>query len=766
VVVRSTTVIEWDDFRLDLGAFRLDRAGVPVPLEPKAIDVLALLVAEPGRLVTKQEIFDRVWPETAVSDHALTRVIAQLRRGLGDQSRDARYIETVPTRGYRWIGAIRPLSAGPPDAPEPLGPGPAVAGRARQLDLDPPAATSAVASEPRHATVLWTAAAVGLLALLGAAIWLVRGDTRPVSNAAAWSGASGGVPWPVQLTTHAGLDLTPALSPRGDALAFASDRSGTIEIYVRPLTDGGEDLPLTSDGGHNVQPAWSPDGTMLAYHSAGRGGIWVMPARGGAARQLVTEGSNPAWSPDGRTIAYQTDEHTDITPSAFGAQAGSTLGLVEVDGSGARPLTRSGAPLGGHSAPAWSPDGRFIGFTTFDGGPDTGAWVVAVADGRITRLTESPRVYELTFAPDASALYAAGGEALIYRIPFDPKRGVAAGPIEPLPIPGVPGVRGLSLAADGSRIAFAGLTLNSQIWAQPVTREGSARGDAYALTMDSSRRNWMPAIAPDGSRVAYMSTRRGDPPNVWLMNIDGANKAQLTADQFADGKPTWYQDGKRLAYFSFRGEESGLWAVDIATRRESRVTLDRTDQRYQPWNGRAAEIELAPSMTQAAVSMVMRSTGLRQVFVTPFDRLEPRMISDERKWVGYPAWSPDEKSLAVELKEGSSTHAAVIDVSSGQLRQLTHERGQTWVRSWSPDGTRLAMATLRGGSWSLRWLDVASGLQGEMLPPGPPFIYVRYPEWSPRGDLVVFERGELRGNIWTLPLRRPGSGDSPLSRSD
>lgn len=741
---RNTTLIEWDEFRMDLGGFRLERAGVPVPLEPKAFDLLALLVSQPGRLVTKQEIFDRVWPDAAVTDHALTRVIAQIRRALGDQSRAARYIETVPTRGYRWIGTIREAPAAPDAA---LTPSPAP-------DVGPsvPTPTPLLARPNRRPALLWPAVVLAGVIVVAIAIWLGRNDTQPVSSAAAWSGAAGQVPWPIQVTTHAGLDLTPALSPRGDALAFASDRSGAVEIYVRPLSDGGADLPLTSDGSHNLQPAWSPDGTMLAYHSAGKGGIWVIPARGGAARQVVAEGSNPAWSPDGRSIAYQTDEHADITPSAFGAQAGSTLEVVQIDGTGARPLTRTGVPLGGHAGPTWSPDGRYVGFTTFDGGPDTGAWIVAVANGRTTRLSESARLYELAFAPDGSALYAAGGEALIYRIPFDTARGRPAGPVEPLPVAGVPGVRGLSLSADGDRVAFAGLALSSQVWAQPVTRDGTPRGAAYPLTMDTSRRNWMPAISPDGSRVAYMSTRRGDPPNVWLMDVDGSNKTQLTADRYADGKPTWYRDGTRLAYFSFRGEASGLWSVDIATRRESPVALPRGAPRQLPWTGRVAEIELAPSMTQVAISMVMPSSGLRRLFVTPFDRAEPRAISDESAWVGYPAWSPDEKSVAVELKDGSSTHAAVIDIASGRLRQLTEERGQTWVSSWSPDGTRLATAALRGGTWSLRWIDAASGAQGEMMPPGPPIVYVRYPDWSSRGDLVVFERGELRGNIWTLPL--------------
>lgn len=63
-------------------------------------------MALPGHVFTKQEIFERLWADTAVTDHALTRVVAQLRRVLGDEARQARYLETVPTRGYRWIHPI------------------------------------------------------------------------------------------------------------------------------------------------------------------------------------------------------------------------------------------------------------------------------------------------------------------------------------------------------------------------------------------------------------------------------------------------------------------------------------------------------------------------------------------------------------------------------------------------------------------------------------------------------------------------------------
>jgi Tol biopolymer transport system component len=154
----------------------------------------------------------------------------------------------------------------------------------------------------------------------------------------------------------------------------------------------------------------------------------------------------------------------------------------------------------------------------------------------------------------------------------------------------------------------------------------------------------------------------------------------------------------------------------------------------------------------SAVSAHARPRG-RIIYVTPFDEFTPRPVTSPDVSVGYPAWSPDERRLAVEIKDGTSMHAAVVDVEAGTLRRLTDERGQTWVRSWSPDGRRIAAAALRNGSWDLRSIDADTGAQKIITPAAAPNVYVRYPEWSPRGDVIVFERGEVRGNVWTLAVR-------------
>ena len=731
---------QWDDFVIDLDSFRLERGGVPLALEPKAFNLLVLLIERPGHVFTKQEIFDRLWPGTAVTDHALTRVVAQLRRVLGDEARDGKYIETVPTRGYRWLPRVERIEQ----------PTPSTAVHTSSPS-HPPAAAVTRRVFPRLALGL----AIAIM-LLGVAAWTQRGPRFERS------GAPGGPPhdvaWPIQLTTNAGLDLHPAFSPQGDAVAFASDRSGAFELYVRALAGAASEVALTSDGQHNVQPAWSPDGSLLAFHSHGRGGVWVMPARGGPARQVAIEGSHPAWSADGRWIAFQSDEPSDVTPSAFGAQSGATLKVVGVDGQNLRNLTTQGQPLGGHAAPAWATDGRFVAFTVFEGARNNGVWLVSVETGATTQLLSGIRgLYELAFAPGDSALYVAGGEPFITKIPFDPAKGTIAGERELMAVPGVAGVRGITVSSDGRHLGFAGLALASQIWMQPLAPDGSGRGEPRALTTDTRRRNSQPAISPDGSRVAYVSTRAGEAPNVWVIGLDGKNGSQLTANDGPDLKPYWFPDGQRVAVISTKQQGLGLWSVDLDTRREElMVPLADVASRIESLaKGVVAEPALSRAMSTVVMAVIVPPHGNRQLFLSPTTTLAPRAVTDGSQWAGYPALSSDDRHIAVELKIGSSTHAAVIDADSGAVRQVTNERGQTWIRSWSPDDRKIAAAVFRGGLWDLRWIDAASGAMGVITPPAAPNVYVRYPDWSPRGDAVVYERGELRGNVWMLRLPTP-----------
>jgi len=95
---------------------RISLDGQIVRLRPRAMDVLACLALEAGKLASKQDLIDAVWRTEFVSDHALTQVIAELRAAFGDDARNPTYIENIPRRGYRLVATMTPVAASLPSA--------------------------------------------------------------------------------------------------------------------------------------------------------------------------------------------------------------------------------------------------------------------------------------------------------------------------------------------------------------------------------------------------------------------------------------------------------------------------------------------------------------------------------------------------------------------------------------------------------------------------------------------------------------------------
>ena len=102
----SPEVFRFEDITVDLRRMSVTRGGQPISIEPKTFDVLRYLIEHRDRLVTKEELLDAAWKDTFVTPNVLTRAVAQLRKALGDDAFEARYIETVAKRGYRFIAPV------------------------------------------------------------------------------------------------------------------------------------------------------------------------------------------------------------------------------------------------------------------------------------------------------------------------------------------------------------------------------------------------------------------------------------------------------------------------------------------------------------------------------------------------------------------------------------------------------------------------------------------------------------------------------------
>lgn len=110
-VVNQQAVYRFDDFVVDPETWRLSRGGEEIHLEPVVLELLIYLIAHRERLVTRQELMDTVWGDTVISESALTKAVARLRRALGDDSATHRYVETVRSRGYRFVADVEEIES-------------------------------------------------------------------------------------------------------------------------------------------------------------------------------------------------------------------------------------------------------------------------------------------------------------------------------------------------------------------------------------------------------------------------------------------------------------------------------------------------------------------------------------------------------------------------------------------------------------------------------------------------------------------------------
>lgn len=521
-------------YSIDVREGVLRRDGRPVPLTPKAFDVLAALVEQPGRLLTKEELLRTVWPDTFVEESNLAYNVFALRKALGDTAEHAQYIETVPRRGYRFAATVTPeppaeVIPEPPPTVAPVAAGPIDTNQS-EVPL------RALATAPR-----W-----GLVALapaLAAVAWVAPSwrTTPPAVDPVA----------ALPLTSLQGVVRSPSLSPDGNygVFTWTGAGEGNPDVYLQQIGTGPQ-VRLTTDPGTDYSPSWSPDGRTIAFlrrgPAGGKSSVWRIAPLGGPERKVADIHVRMATYRPG-SLAWCPDSSCVLVTDSPGIGQMDAVFRIAIDTGEKRQLTFPPA-LSLDNDPAMSPDGRSLVFRR-DTTPFAGAFhrqpltADLLPEGAPIRLTTTLSAGKPAWTPDGREILF-GARGGLWRL--DARRG---GTPTRLPLVGQDGhTPVVTRTPDGrQRLAYVRSVADANVWRVDVSSPGAPASALPTRAISSTRSDAIANLSPDGGQLVFTSNRGGN-LEVFVSSTDGSNAVPLTALGITPGFPRWSPDATRIVF--------------------------------------------------------------------------------------------------------------------------------------------------------------------------------------------------------------------------
>ena len=253
-----------------------------------------------------------------------------------------------------------------------------------------------------------------------------------------------------------------------------------------------------------------------------------------------------------------------------------------------------------------------------------------------------------------------------------------------------------------------------------------------------------PQVSPDGARLLYTLAKSDEKTkktnsNVWMANIDGSQARQLTMSGERNGGARWSPDGKQIAFVSDRGAGKS----DDKSKKHGIYLMPVDD---------AGEGRELTSHAQPIADLAWSPDGTRIVYTTLFDpqnpgeQEQPADAAPKVKVIRRLDYKQDNRGYLGDKR----SQAFVVDVATGERRQLTHAPVDSWQPQWSPDGKQLAVRTMRPDNWcsQLVILDAATGREARRI--GPETGVAEAWAWSPDGKHILFAGDTDR--TWQLDL--------------
>ncbi|MDX2030376.1 MAG: winged helix-turn-helix domain-containing protein [Blastocatellia bacterium] len=685
---------EFGPFRLDLTERSLFREGEPLPLSNKTIELLLVLIERRGQVLGKEELMNLLWPDLMVEESNLTQHIYSLRKALAEDRTEARYVQTVPRRGYRLIADVRELLPTPVAASDPvravaIRPG-TRSGRLRPVirvayEYRKPLLTVlsffcflavVAAFTKRYPRKLFSSVEITKLTNNGnvALIALSPDGESLAFSQGDWEDKQG--IWLKQLANHSELALLPASAIDYQKIAYSRDGNylyyiaspsfvtpGSLYRYALP---GGPPVKLADN--LNGSASFSPTGDRIAIsrrnEAEGVSRIFLMNASGEGEPRLLASCKLPrtyhstAWSPDGKTLAVAVLDRGESEEFMY-------VIAIEIASGRERVLTRDRwwrvtdlTWLGEESLAAVAME-QMTGFSQI--------WEIDWPSGERSRLTNDTLNYgRISASTDGRTLLTVESRVLTSiwiteagQVAAEPKK-ILSGDYS--------GMHGLSATPDGRLLHTSSADGNWDIWS--IDANG---GPVTQLTRNAAT-NYMQTASPDGKSIVFASNRTGK-FNIWRMDRDGKNPAQLTNGP-GEGYPRLSPDGSWFLYTQGDMRNRSLWrrAVDggapvkLADRilPGAAISPDGRLVAYLTYEGHSGAIEVisadgGPVLhkfdvdTQnlqwrrdgKAISYVARRKDVSNIWDQPLDGSPPRQVTFfDSEYIFDFDWLPDGKRLA------------------------------------------------------------------------------------------------------------------------
>ena len=651
------------DFRLDCERFELLQNGRAVRLERKPMELLILLLARDGQLVTRAEIAAHLWSSEVFVDteHGINTATRKIRQVLGDDPENPRFVMTVTGKGYRFSGPIVRIA----------------------LAESPMISAPAAAPVPKRRLAAWYVGAAVSVAIAVAALALYRYQHR--RHEITYS----------QITDFTDSAVAPALSPDGRMLAFirSSDTfMSTDQIYMKVLPNG-EAKRVSEDGRPKYGRAFSPDGSEIAYTTL-EGSVfstYAVSVLGGESHLPLRNSAGLVWLEPQRLLFSEVRPGEGIHMGVVTATPTRT-GLKEIY------FPAHDRGMAHYSFP--SPDRRWALVVEMNGDGDWAPCRLISLDGQAQSKSIGPdgSCTSAAWSRDGSWMYfsaAVGGRSHLWRqhFPDGQPEQLTFGPTEEDGVVAEPTGRAL--------ITSVGVH-ESAIWLHDPNGERALSSEGEVMDGLSP-----PTFSPDGTMIYYLLRRgqEGEGAELWRTWV-ASGKSEAV---FPGVTMTAYDvspDGKEVVYTT-SGGSSQLWLAPI----DRSVPASKVGNRgaLRPYFGARGKVLIQQTEGDSNFLEQVNTDGSNESKVATYPILQVLGISPGRRWV----------ITAVAKAPGDDTPAVVaIPVDGGTPRRIC---ASYCVATWTTSGNfivvQVELPSLTGPGRSLA-IPVGPGENLPELPPG------------------------------------------------